>query len=73
MFDWLKKLLFEEEVEETNVEIEKIDFYDISADNGSYKFMVTVFCTDYNEVSMSYDTVDFNYYELWNYSIRYNQ
>ena len=54
-------------------EIEKIDFYDISADNGSYKFMVTVFCTDYNEVSMSYDTVDFNYYELWNYSIRYNQ
>ena len=54
-------------------EIEKIDFYDISADNGSYKFMVTVFGTDYDEVSMSYDTVDFNYYELWNYSIRYNQ
>ena len=54
-------------------EIEKIDFYDISADNGSYKFMVTVFGTDYNEVSMSYDTVDFNYFELWDYSIRYNQ
>ena len=26
MFDWLKKLLFEEEIEETNVEVEKIDF-----------------------------------------------
>ena len=54
-------------------EIEKIDFYDVSSDNGNYKFMVNIFGTDYDEVSMSYGTVDFNYYELWNYSIRYNQ
>ncbi len=51
---------------------EKIEFTDIYSDDGYYRVYVNIKHTDNSETWMGYNTVDFNYYELWDYGIRYD-
>ena len=53
-------------------ENEKIEFTDMYSEDGYYRVYVNVHHTDNSQTWMGYNTVDFNYYELWDYGIRYD-